>query len=456
MTAPDPVALAQALIRCPSVTPDDAGAIGVLEAALKPLGFACHRLRFEAGRHRAGRKSLRADRNAGPEFLLCRPHRCRAAGRREAVAHDPFAAEIENGTLYGRGAADMKSAIAASWPPPRAIWQTASPYGSISLLITGDEEGLAINGTPKMLGWLKEHGETLDHCLVGEPTATARAGDTIKIGRRGSMNARVTVRGTQGHVAYPHLAPIPMPAMAALVTRLSSRMLDDGTAHFDPSTLAFTTIDAGNAATNVIPAEARAGFNIRFNDQHTPDSLQARIEREAQCRRRTNSAARSTRTSGRAACRSSPSRARSPNCWRTPSQNVDRQARRNYSTTGGTSDARFIKDHCPVAELGLPSGTMHKADECAPVAEIALADRHLQRNPRPPISPIRRDERRAIGVFDSGMGGLTVMRALMARLPQRKLHLSGRHGAAALWHQERRHGDALCHAGGGRAGRRAA
>jgi succinyl-diaminopimelate desuccinylase len=234
-------------------------------------------------------------------------------------------------------------------------------------LITGDEEDPGTNGTKAMLQWLKEKGERLDHCVVGEPTATARAGDTIKIGRRGSMNTTVIVTGTQGHVGYPHRANNPIPAMAKLIEALSAP-LDQGTEHFDPSTLAFTSVDVGNPATNVIPAEAHAQFNIRFNDLHTPESLKAHIAKTV------NSIARETGTT--ISCESVASGVA---FLTKPGPFVDllsgvltkiNGAAPELSTTGGTSDARFIKDHCPVVELGLPGATMHKADECASVSDI--------------------------------------------------------------------------------------
>ncbi|MGZ5987624.1 MAG: succinyl-diaminopimelate desuccinylase [Rhizomicrobium sp.] len=370
MTIPDPVALSQSLIRCPSVTPSDAGALAVLEAALKPLGFACHRLRFEeAGTAPVDNLYARIGAQ-GPNFCFAGHTDVVPPGDAKLWRHDPFGAAIENGTLYGRGAADMKSAIACFISAAARYFASGKPYGSISLLITGDEEGEAINGTPKMLRWLTEQGERLDHCVVGEPTSTARAGDTIKIGRRGSMNTRLTVRGTQGHVAYPHQAANPLPAMAALVSRLSAEELDNGTAHFDPSTLAFTTIDTGNAATNVIPAEVRAGFNIRFTDQHTPESLKSRI------------AAAVDATKKQFGCEieavfqvSGVSFLTAPGAF---TELLAKAVQKitgitpEYSTTGGTSDARFIKDHCPVAELGLSNATMHKANECATLEDIGL------------------------------------------------------------------------------------
>jgi len=370
MTIPDPVALSQALIRCPSVTPEDAGAIAVLETALKRLGFACHRLRFEENGTAAIENLYARIGTQGPNFCFAGHTDVVPPGDTKLWRHGPFAAVVENGTLYGRGAADMKSAIASFVAAAARYLATGKPYGSISLLITGDEEGIATNGTKKMLAWLQERGERLDHCVVGEPTSTVRAGDTIKIGRRGSMNARLTVRGTQGHVAYPHQAANPLPVMAALVSRLSSQILDTGNEHFDPSTLSFTTIDTGNAATNVIPAEARAGFNIRFTDQHTPESLQSRIAEIVSATRKQSGCEIDV-----AYQISGVSFLTKPGPFTellaAAAQKVTGK-RPEYSTTGGTSDARFIKDHCPVAELGLSNATMHKTNECATLEDIGL------------------------------------------------------------------------------------
>jgi succinyl-diaminopimelate desuccinylase len=355
----DPVALAQKLIRCPSVTPADAGALGVLEAALKPLGFACHRLKFGEVENLYARLG-----DGAPNFCF--------AGHTDVVPpgegwrSDPFAAEVRDGTLFGRGAADMKSAIAAF---VAAVGRHGRPNGSISLLITGDEEGDAVNGTAKVLDWLKQRGETIDHCMVGEPTAMARAGDTLKIGRRGSINFRITVRGVQGHVGYPHKAKNPIPALARLVTRLSEHRLDEGSPHFEPSTLAFVTADVGNPATNVIPAEARAGFNIRFNDLHTAEELIAWVERDAAVVARDGDCeiVVTNQVSG-------VSFLTAPGDFTAlvagAAESVTGVAPQ-FSTSGGTSDARFIKDFCPVVELGLTGSTMHKANECVPVAEIA-------------------------------------------------------------------------------------
>ena len=363
----DALALAQALIRRPSVTPKDAGALDVLEAVLKDLGFVTHRLPF------GDVDNLYARRGDGA------PHFC-FAGHTDVVPvgegwkADPFAAEVRDGMLYGRGAADMKSAIAAF---VAAVSRTpAAPEklkGSISLLITGDEEGVAINGTVKLLEWLKARGEKIDHCVVGEPTSVGHAGDTLKIGRRGSINFKLTVTGTQGHVGYPQKAKNPIPVLAELVTQFASHKLDKGNEHFDPSTLAFTTVDVGNDATNVIPGEARAAFNIRFNDKHTPDSLINWVKDRAQ------------RIAEQGGCRIDVTSQTSGVSFLTaPGKftqlvsdtvaSVTGQAP-FFSTSGGTSDARFIKDICPVVELGLAGTTMHKADECVPVAEIsALTD----------------------------------------------------------------------------------
>jgi len=358
-TVIDALALAQALIRRPSVTPKDAGALGVLEAVLKDIGFTTHRLPFGDIDNLYARLG-----DASPHFCF--------AGHTDVVPvgegwnADPFAAEVKDGMLYGRGAADMKSAIAAF---VSAAARIGTPKGSISLLITGDEEGVAINGTVKLLDWLKARDEKIEHCVVGEPTSVGQAGDTLKIGRRGSINFKVTVTGVQGHVGYPQKAKNPIPVLAELVTQLAAHKLDKGNDHFDPSTLAFTSMDVGNDTTNVIPGEARAAFNIRFNDKHTPDSLinwvtdrSQRIAQESGCAINVTS-----QTSG-VSFLTAPGK-----FTQLVSDTVSSVTGQSpfFSTSGGTSDARFIKDVCPVVELGLAGGTMHKADECVPVAEIA-------------------------------------------------------------------------------------
>ena len=365
----DPITLAQDLIRCPSVTPADAGALDVLERALTPLGFVCHRLRFEEPDAPAVENLYARVGTQGPNFCFAGHTDVVPPGDARLWKHDPFGAAIEGGTLYGRGAVDMKSAVACFAAAASRYLAAGRPFGSISLLITGDEEGPTnVNGTRKVLAWLKDNGERLSHCIVGEPTATATSGDVLKIGRRGTMNARITVTGMQGHVAYPKQANNPIPAMADLVSRLANWKLDGGTEHFDPSSLAFTTIDVGNPATNVIPAEARAGFNIRFNDRHKSADLIAHIRAEAAAVEKE----RGVRIAVTAHASGEPFLTK-PGAFTTMLSNVVKEATGRapeLSTTGGTSDARFIKDHCPVVEMGLPGGTMHKADECAPLAEI--------------------------------------------------------------------------------------
>jgi succinyl-diaminopimelate desuccinylase len=369
MALPDPVSLAQDLIRCHSVTPEDGGALGVLEKALGALGFRCQRLRFETA-GTAPVDNLYARLGTGePHFCFAGHTDVVPPGDVKAWRFDPFAAEIKDGVLFGRGAADMKSSIAAFVAAAaRYVSERGKPEGSIGLLITGDEEGPSINGTKAMLGWLKEKGERIDHCLVGEPTSTARSGDTIKIGRRGNMQIRLAVKGVQGHTAYPHKALNPIPILSEIVVRLASRPLDAGTPHFEPSTLVFTTFDVGNPATNVSPAEARASCNIRFNDLHTPETLKQHVEQIANnvVHELGGDVAIETTVGGVAFLTT-------PGPFITlVSDAIARvtNMRPDLSTSGGTSDARFIKDFCPVAEVGLPGGTMHKVDECVPVDEI--------------------------------------------------------------------------------------
>jgi succinyl-diaminopimelate desuccinylase len=366
----DPVALAADLIRKPSVTPADAGAIGVLEAALKPLGFVCHRLRFDEGgtpienlfaKFGQGNSS----KNSGKHFCFAGHTDVVPPGPRENWAGDPFSGEVANGRLHGRGAADMKGAIAAfAAAADRYLTKRGAAFdGAISLLITGDEEGVAINGTKPVLDWLKQQGETLDACLVGEPTNPTRLGEMAKIGRRGSLTGRLVVYGTAGHVAYPHLAENPVHRLTRMVALLTEP-LDRGTAHFQPSSLQFTTIDVDNPATNVIPGQALATFNVRFNDTYNPKSL------ETELRQRLDLAG------GRYDLKISVSGASfvtPPGPLAAMLSNAVQEMtglKPELSTTGGTSDARFIKDHCAVIEFGLVGETMHKVDENVPVADI--------------------------------------------------------------------------------------
>jgi len=376
VAATDPISLTQALIRCPSVTPEDAGALGVLEAALTPLGFVCKRLRFEAQGTPPIENLYARLGTARPNFVFAGHTDVVPPGESKGWRHDPYAADIAGGVLYGRGAADMKSAIAAFVAATARTIASGTPKGSISLLITGDEEGPAINGTIKVLDWMKANGEALDHCVVGEPTSAARAGDVIKIGRRGSMNVRATVKGVQGHAAYPSRALNPIPIMGSFITRLSAWTLDKGSDHFEPSTLALTTVDVGNPAVNVIPAEANAGFNIRFNDLHTPQSLMKTIESLA--RDVTRAYGGEIKLTHQV---SGVSFITHPGTFTDLLSGAIKRVTGKppeFSTTGGTSDARFIKDHCPVAELGLAGSTMHKVDECASLEDIEILTRIYQ------------------------------------------------------------------------------
>jgi succinyl-diaminopimelate desuccinylase len=363
----DPAALAAELIRRPSVTPRDEGAIGLVAGHLEDLGFTCHRLTF-------GGDGSDEIVNLYARIGHGRPNLCFAGhtdvvppGAREAWSFDPFSASLRDGALWGRGAVDMKGAIAAfvaaaqRWLGERG----ASLPGSISLLITGDEEAAGVNGTRKVLEWLAARGQVPDACLVGEPTSAAALGDMIKIGRRGSLTGRLTVHGVQGHTAYPHLADNAAHRLVAMLNALTTTELDRGSEHFQPSTLQVSTIDIGNPAANVIPATARAVFNIRFGDCWTGERLKHWI------------AERLDAVGGRYALDisvSGESFLASPGIVSDPlAEAIRRVTGRTpeLSTTGGTSDARFIHVYCPVAEFGLLGQTMHKADERVDLADLA-------------------------------------------------------------------------------------
>lgn len=372
----DPVELARDLIRRPSVTPKDEGAIGVLEAALTPHGFVAHRLGFEApGTARIENlyAKVSGDRT-GRNICFAGHTDVVPPGRSDAWKVDPFSAEVIEGELYGRGAADMKSAIAAF--AAAAVRFTGKRNGrfagAISLLITGDEEGPAVNGTKPVLDWLKGQGEKLDACIVGEPTNPNKLGEMAKIGRRGSFTGRLTVLGIQGHSAYPHLADNPIHHLATMIAALTEP-LDEGSAHFPATTLQFVTVDVGNPANNVIPGEAKAVFNARFNDHHSAKSLEAEI------RRRLDAAG------GRyeLACECSGESFLTPpgplSDLLVAAVKAETGLTPELSTTGGTSDARFIKDFCPVIEFGLAGSTMHKVDERVPVADIETLSRIYER-----------------------------------------------------------------------------
>lgn len=363
--APDPIALARDLIRCPSVTPADAGALDLVQSVLEGLGFTCHRLPFqEPGTERVDNLYARLG-DKGPNFCFAGHTDVVPAGDAAAWTVDPFGGEIIDGQLYGRGAADMKGGVAAFIAAVGSFLdRNGLPPGSISLLITGDEEGPAVNGTRKVLDWMAARGERIDACLVGEPTNPSTLGDMIKVGRRGSLTATLTALGAQGHTAYPHLADNPLPRLAEALHLLASSPLDMGTPHFQPSTLALTSIDVGNPASNVIPARGTARFNIRFNDLHTPESLEAHIRDVLE---EVGGAWELTvQTSGVAfltppgALSDIVAAAVEAHTGRTP----------ELSTSGGTSDARFIKDHCPVVEFGLVGASMHKVDERVAVADL--------------------------------------------------------------------------------------
>ncbi|MEE8122751.1 MAG: succinyl-diaminopimelate desuccinylase, partial [Alphaproteobacteria bacterium] len=345
----EPLELARALIRRPSVTPEDAGALDVLQEALEKLGFTCHRLVFsQAGAADIGNLYARLGEKT-PNFCFAGHTDVVPVGDRASWTVDPFGAEVIDGALYGRGAADMKGAIASFVAAlARFLAERGDGFeGSISLLITGDEEDLAINGTAKVLKWLKERGETLDACLVGEPTNPSRLGETIKIGRRGSLVGRLTVYGTQGHSAYPHLADNPIPRLLRMLTAITAEALDGGTAHFEASSLEITAIDTGNRASNIIPARVLCAFNIRFNDLHSSESLTKWLHEsfdEAGGRYELE-----MHVTGEAfLCPPGDLSALVANAVaRTVGVTPE------LSTSGGTSDARFIHHACPVAEFGL-------------------------------------------------------------------------------------------------------
>ena len=367
----DPVGLAADLIRRPSVTPADAGALDVLADALTPVGFTCTRLPFtEAGTPDIANLFAKLG-SGGRHFCFAGHTDVVPAGDPATWSVDPFGGVVRDGRLLGRGAADMKGAIACFAAAASRFVAARGPDfgGTISLLITGDEEGPAINGTIKMLDWLAARGETLDACVVGEPTNARELGDMIKVGRRGSLTGHLTALGTGGHTAYPHLADNAAHRLVAMLTALTAQPLDDGTEHFQASTLQISTIDVGNPATNVIPATARASFNIRFNDgwtgaaleqwlRRTLDGVGGRYELEI----RVSGESFLTPPGAIAALIADAAEA-------------ETGRRPEFSTTGGTSDARFINRVCPVAEFGLVGLTMHKADEAVPTADIEALTR---------------------------------------------------------------------------------
>ena len=370
----DALSIARDLIRCPSVTPADAGALGVLEKALNAAGFTCHRVTFsEPGTADVDNLYARIG-SEGPHITFAGHTDVVPPGDENAWSVGAFSGEVKDGFLHGRGAVDMKGGIAcsvaavlehlaANGGTPRADGK-----GSISFLITGDEEDVSINGTIKLLKWAAERGEKFDHCVLGEPSNVETLGDTIKVGRRGSQSGTLYVDGVQGHVAYPHRAANPVPDISRLIVAISDEPLDHGSAQFQASNLEFTSVDVGNKANNVIPGEARAKFNIRYNDNHTQASLRELVE------------TRLTKACG--------NRIRARIVWEPSNSNVfvtkpgpftdlavsaieEVTGRKpELSTSGGTSDARFISSYCPVIEFGLVGQTMHQVDERVPVVDL--------------------------------------------------------------------------------------
>jgi succinyl-diaminopimelate desuccinylase len=359
----DALALTQALIRRPSVTPADEGAMDILERELAGLGFDCRRMKFGEIENLYARRGT-----ARPNLCFAGHTDVVPVGDSAAWTQDPFAGQVKDGVLFGRGAVDMKSAIAAFVAAVAATLARGDVPGSLSFLITGDEEGPAIDGTRKVVEALAAEGEVIDHCVVGEPSSSTALGDMVKIGRRGSINAWFTVEGRQGHVAYPQRAANPIPVLVRLLGRLQDRVLDEGYPEFQPSNLEVTTIDVGNPGTNVIPARATARVNIRFNPGHRGADLQAWFEDECRLAGEgfEGEVTSKIMISGEAFLTA-------PGPFTAVVAQAVREAtgrEPDLSTTGGTSDARFIRDLCPVVEFGLVGTTMHAVDERAPVQEI--------------------------------------------------------------------------------------
>ncbi|MDB5439054.1 MAG: succinyl-diaminopimelate desuccinylase [Caulobacteraceae bacterium] len=365
----DPLALAQALIRRPSVTPADAGAMDVLQRELERLGFACRRMKFGEIENLYARRG-----QSSPNLCFAGHTDVVPVGDAAAWTSDPFEASVVEGALVGRGAVDMKGAIAA-WVA--AIEAVDEVSGSLSLLITGDEEGDAVDGTTRVVDQLAQEGEVIDACIVGEPSSAQTLGDMIKVGRRGSINAWIEVEGRQGHVAYPHRAANPVPVLVRLLAALQQRVLDDGYQDFPPSNLEITTVDVANPTTNLIPARAAGRLNIRFNPNHTGASLQAWIEDEAKRAGEGFEGKVATRfaISGEAFLTQPGALIELAAGAVQAETGLDPER----STSGGTSDARFIRKLCPVIELGLVGATMHAVDERAPVEEIRALSRIYRR-----------------------------------------------------------------------------
>ncbi|TCR64276.1 succinyl-diaminopimelate desuccinylase [Bosea sp. BK604] len=374
----DPVALTQALVRCPSVTPAEGGALSLLDAVLSAEGFAVQRPRFSEPDMPEIENLYARIGSEGPVLVIAGHTDVVPPGDTARWTHEPFGGEIVDGILYGRGACDMKGGLAAMIAAAlRFRREQPDAPGSIVFLVTGDEEASAINGTVKLLQWARERGERFDHCLLGEPTNPATMSDMIKIGRRGSLTGKLTVNGTQGHVGYPHLADNPIRGMVRLLAALDASPLDAGTEHFDASNLEVTTLDVGNPATNVVPAQAKAVFNIRFNDLWTPETLAAEIERRLR-----DAAGNKVRYEIAFEPTNAVAFLTKPGPFVTMvTEAVEAVTgkRPALSTTGGTSDARFIKNYCPVVEYGVVGQTMHQVDERVAIADLLALERITHR-----------------------------------------------------------------------------
>lgn len=365
MSRIDPVELTAQLVRCPSVTPEDAGALDVLEKLLEDAGFECVRV------DRGGIRNLFARwgaRGADRTFGFNGHTDVVPIGAEADWSHAPFGAEIVDGVMYGRGTTDMKSGVAAFAAAAVNMLRENPPDGAVILAITGDEEGDALDGTTALLDHMSEAGERMDVCLVGEPTCPETMGEMMKIGRRGSLNAHLRVIGRQGHAAYPHRALNPLPPMVRLLDRLASHTLDEGSAHFDPSTLAVVTVDTGNPATNVIPAQSRATLNIRFNDLHSGQSLTEWLREEADAVEQTFGVRveMEVKVSGESFITPPGPLSDLVSAAVTAETGITPV----LSTSGGTSDARFVQHHCPVVEFGLVGQSMHQVDEHVKVDHI--------------------------------------------------------------------------------------
>ena len=375
-SVPPALEIARALVRFPSVTPADEGALPYLRDLLAESGFAAELVTFDA-------PGTPAVLNLYARFGAERPNLAFAGhadvvppGDKARWRFDPFAGEIADGQLWGRGACDMKGGVAASIAAALRFIARGGFKGSISFLLTGDEEGPAVNGTVRLVDWALRKGERFDHCILGEPTSVETLGDTIKHGRRGSLNGRLTLRGRQGHAAYPHLADNPLPALAPILAALLDPPLDQGNADFEPSNLEVVSVDVGNPAFNVIPGEARLRFNVRFNDLWRPDSLAAEIERRVASADKDKRATLAFEPTNAVAFLTKPG----PFTDLVAAAVEDVTGRRpSLSTGGGTSDARFIKDACPVVELGLVNATIHGVDERVSLADLEALSRIYER-----------------------------------------------------------------------------